>query len=74
MSLKSDQESLAYAAFDLWMSWQLEKLVNQWIELAAPIDRDTWLDPHLLGADNGMNMGIDPLDGRGARDQRRQPR
>ncbi len=59
MSLKSEQDCLAYAVFDLWMSRQLEKLVNQWIELAAPIDRDTWLD-----ADG---FGPEPLDARGAR-------
>lgn len=39
----SQQATLAYAAFDLWMNQQLEQLVNRWIGWAAPIDRESLL-------------------------------
>jgi hypothetical protein len=39
MQFDSDEACLAYASFDLWMSQQLEQLVNEWIALAAPRDQ-----------------------------------
>jgi hypothetical protein len=33
-----DHAALAYARLDLWITQQLELLVNRWISLAAPCD------------------------------------
>jgi hypothetical protein len=39
MQFESERACLAYASFDLWMSRQLEQLVNRWIAYAAPCDQ-----------------------------------
>jgi hypothetical protein len=47
MQFESERACLAYASFDLWMSQQLEQLVNRWIAYAAPCDqRDSFLWRH----------------------------
>jgi hypothetical protein len=38
MEFETDQASLAYAQFDLWITLQLQQLVASWIAYAAPCD------------------------------------